>query len=341
VLSKPAAVLLMMLSSVPGGQNAKSQTARVPLGLDEVIPVPEDNPSTAAKIELGQQLFLDKRLSHGRSVACASCHVPERAFTDGRRVAIGVNRRAGRRNTPSVLNRAYGKAFFWDGRSIALEDQPLQAITNRNEMDLTLAEFERRLNELKLRLDRGGTTTYRQQFQQVFGEKPTAQKAAKALATFVRTLLSGNSAFDRFELGDQNALSESAKRGLQIFRGRGNCIACHSGPLISDEDFHNTGVSWGKEPLDLGRYEVTKNDADRGKFKTPTLRNVALTAPYMHDGSLATLEDVVAFYSRGANPNPSVDREIRPLNLSVTEKADLVAFLKSLSQEPPGHSGIR
>ena len=165
----------------------------------------------------------------------------------------------------------------------------------------------------------------------MFGEKPSGQNAAKALAAFVRTLRSGNSAFDRYEHGDQNALSEPAKRGLQIFRGKGNCIACHSGPLLSDEDFHNTGVSWGKEPLDLGRYELTRRDADRGKFKTPTLRNVALTAPYMHDGSLATLQEVVEFYSKGANPNSHLDREIRPIQLAPTGRSDLGEFLRSLT----------
>jgi cytochrome c peroxidase len=293
----------------------------VPLGLDEFIPVPEDNPRTAQKIELGRELFFDERLSRNQTVACATCHDPARALTDGRPVAIGVNQRAGSRNVPTLFNRAYGRAFFWDGRVQALEDQPLQAITNRNEMDLTLGQLVERLNVLTIRSEqtqappsalspvgrsdgeRGipvpgedkGATTYRQRFEEVFGEKPTPQNTAKALATFVRTLLSGNAPFDHFEHGDQTALSPSARRGLQIFRGKGNCIACHSGPLFSDEDFHNTGVSWDKEPLDLGRYEVTKRDADRGRFKTPTLRNVALTAPYMHNGSLATLEDVVAF----------------------------------------------
>ena len=175
------------------------------------------------------------------------------------------------------------------------------------------------------------STTYRERFEKVFGEQPTAQNAAKAIATFVRSLLSGNSAFDRFEHGDQGALLPAAKRGLEIFRGKGNCIACHSGPLLADEHFHNTGVSWGKEPLDLGRFEVTKEEPDRGKFKVPTLRNVALTAPYMHDGSLATLETIVDFYSKGGNPNPYVDREVRPINLAPEEKSDLVEFLRSLT----------
>jgi len=167
----------------------------------------------------------------------------------------------------------------------------------------------------------------------VFAEEPTPQNAAKALATFVRTLLSGNSAFDRFEHGDQTARVDAAKRGLQILRGKGNCIACHSGPLLCDEAFHNTGASWGKEPPDLGRCEVTKREQDRGKFKTPSLRNVALTAPYMHDGSMTSLEEVVDFYSKGMNPNPFVDREIHRLDLTASEKSDLVSFLHCLSDE--------
>ena len=158
--------------------------------------------------------------------------------------------------------------------------------------------------------------------------------AVKAIASYVRSLLSGNSAFDRYEHGDGSALSDEARRGLQIFRGKGNCIACHSGPLLSDEDFHNTGVSSGKEPFDLGRFEVTQNEQDRGKFKVPSLRNVALTAPYMHDGSLATLDDVIKFYSKSGNPNPNLDRVIRPLNLNPQDQADLLAFLKTLSGEP-------
>ena len=338
--------------------SAEPYRFQVPLGLDEFIPIPEINPRTADKIELGRQLFFDKRLSRDGTVACATCHVPERAFTDGKVVAIGVKGGQGKRNVPTILNRAYGQSFFWDGRVKALEDQPLVAITNPKEMDLPLPELEKRLSKLRelqglhglQRLVRSHEVkgaerlhqfqkldglhegeSYRKRFEGAFGEKPTAHNAAKALATFVRTLLSGNSAFDRFEHGNQAALSDAAKRGLQIFRGKGNCIACHSGPLLSDEDFHNTGVSWGKEPLDLGRYEVTKRDADRGRFKTPSLRNVALTAPYMHDGSLATLEEVVEFYTKGANPNANLDREIRPLSLPTEEKADLVSFLMSLT----------
>jgi cytochrome c peroxidase len=302
------ALAALALTPVAFGSDAR---VKVPLGLDEFIPVSEDNPSTPEKVELGRQFFFDKRLSRDGAVACATCHVPERAFTDGKAIAIGVKQRQGRRNAPSLFNRAYGKAFFWDGRAKALEDQPLEAFTNPKEMDLSLHELENRLNRLTVQREQTRTshpavspgrgqpiqktgegtrkTSYRQRFQDVFGENPTAQNAAKAIAAFVRTLLSGDSPFDRYEQGDANALSEAAKRGLQIFRGKGNCIACHSGPLFSDEEYHNTGVSWGKEPLDQGRFEVTKRDSDRGKFKPPSLRNVAWTPPYMTSFGLRPL----------------------------------------------------
>lgn len=295
---------------------------RVPLGLDEYVPVPEDNLLTAEKVELGRQLFLDTRLSRDSTIACASCHKRELAFTDGHKVAIGIRGSKGIRSVPSLVNRAYGKSFFWDGRVTSLEEQALEPIQNPKEMGLTLPELERRLRS---------DQEYEEAFQKVFESSPSAQNIARAIASFARTLLSGNSPFDRFVNGDRNALSESAQRGLQIFRGNGNCIACHSGPLFSDESFHNTGVSWGKQPKDFGRYEVTKKEDDHGKFKTPSLRNVALTAPYMHDGSMATLAEVIEFYNRGGNLNPYLDSEIKPLHLSVSERVHLFDFLQSLT----------
>lgn len=273
-----------MLCGLGIGATHDSELYRLPVppGLDLFVPVPDDNPPTREKAELGRQLFFDKRLSRDGTVACATCHIPEHAFSDGRRVAVGIESRVGRRNVPTLLNRAYGRTLFWDGRAKALEKQPLQAILNPKEMDLTREELETRLNELKELSGLHEGKSYREHFEEVFGTERSAgeaaepvspgesaagatryevgrtsrsaatpENAAKAIASFVRTLLSGNSAFDRFELGDANALSDAAKRGLQILRGKANCIACHSGPLMSDEDFHNTGVSWGKEPLDL------------------------------------------------------------------------------------------
>lgn len=333
LLSSFCAVVFLGLSFT--GRDESPYRLRVPLGLDEYVPIPEDNPLTDEKIELGRKLFFDKRLSRDGTIACASCHVPERAFANETRVAVGIKGLRGIRNVPSIINRAYGKSHFWDGHAKSLEEQALEPIQNPREMDMLLPELERRLRS---------DDRYRQEFEAVFGSPPTAENIAKAIASFVRTLLSANSSFDHFVHGNREALSESARRGLQIFRGKSNCIAYHSGPLFSDEQFHNTGVSWNvgrtgsslyknSLSIDYGRYEVTKEENDRGKFKTPSLRNVALTAPYMHNGSLATLGEVLDFYSKGCTPNVHLDQEIRPINLTASEKSDLIVFLRSLTSE--------
>jgi cytochrome c peroxidase len=280
----------------------------IPLGLDLYMPVPEENPLTVEKIELGRRLFNDRRLSRDGSIACVSCHDPDRAFSDGRAMAVGVFGRAGHRNAPAIVNRGYGRAFFWDGRVPTLEEQVLEPIEDPNEMDLAVAEAASRVSL-------------------------TPEDLSRALASYVRSILSGDSANDRFVNGDRTALSAEQQAGLQIFRGKGNCTACHVGPNFSDERLHNTGVAW--RDLSTGSEQVAGYYADEGAgngtFKTPTLREVARTAPYMHDGSLATLEDVVEFYDGGGRPNPSIDPEIHPLQLSVEEKQALVAFVKSLS----------
>ena len=279
----------------------------IPLGLDLYMPVPEDNPITTERVEQGRELFFDTRLSRDRTIACASCHDPQRAFSDGRPVAIGVFNRVGRRSAPALVNRGYGRAFFWDGRAATLEEQVLQPIQDPNEMDMTLPEVSARVG---LPID----------------------EISRSLASFVRSLLSGDSPFDRFINGDRGALTTEQQAGLQIFRGKANCTACHVGPTFSDERFHNTGVAWRDgRMLDDGRFEVTRLAADRGAFKTPTLREIARTAPYMHDGTLVTLADVVDFYDRGGNPNPRLDPEVRPLRLTDTEKQELTAFLAALN----------
>jgi cytochrome c peroxidase len=280
----------------------------IPLGLDLYLPVPEDNPLTVEKIELGRRLFSDRRLSRDRTIACASCHDPARAFSDRRAKAVGVFGRQGRRNAPALINRGYGRAFFWDARASSLEEQVLKPIEDPNEMDLPIDEAARRVGLAPADLSR-------------------------ALASFVRSILSGDSPYDRFVNGDRTALSGEQQAGLRLFRGRGNCTACHVGPNFSDERTHNTGIAWAPaagEYLDEGRGAITGHLADRGAFKTPTLRAVSRTAPYMHDGSLATLEEVVDYYDRGANANPQLDGEIRPLRLAPAEKRALVAFLTSL-----------
>lgn len=275
----------------------------IPLGLDLYLPVPEDNPLTLEGIELGKRLFLDRRLSRDGSLSCAGCHDPTRAFSDGRPVAIGIHDRKGTRNAPALINRAYGRRFFWDGRAATLEAQVLQPITNPQELDLTLPEAEARVG------------------------LPSAQ-IARALASYVRSILSGDSPYDHYIEGDRDALSPEAVQGLQLFRGKANCIACHFTPTFTDEQLHNTGVAWRDGKL-------TDDGAGQGQFKTPTLREVTRTAPYMHDGSLATLEDVVKFYDAGGRASPSLDPEIRPLRLSPAEKQALVSFLGALSGRSP------
>ena len=278
---------------------ALALAADPPLGLDARMPVPEDNPLTPEKVALGRRLFFDRRLSRDETVSCSSCHDPERAFSDGRVVAEGIQGRKGTRNAPALINRGYGRSFFWDGRAPTLEKQVLEPIFNPKEMDLPLTEMEQRIGL-------------------------TAAEVSRALASYLRTILSGDSPFDRYMKGDLSALSEQQQRGLQIFRGDGNCYACHAGPNLADERFHNTGVAWvGGRLVDEGR--------GRGAFKTPTLREIARTGPYMHDGSLATLEDVIDYYDRGGNINPHLDEDIRPLRLSPEDKRALVAFLRSLS----------
>jgi cytochrome c peroxidase len=281
----------------------------IPLGLDLYIPVPEDNPITTERVARGRELFFDTRLSRDRTIACASCRDPERAFSDGRSVAIGVFNRVGRRSAPALVNRGYGRSLFWDGRAATLEEQVLQPIQDPNEMDMTLPEVSARVGM-------------------------SIEDVSRSLATFVRSLLSGNSPFDRFVNGDRTAVDAAQQAGLQLFRGKAHCTACHVGPTFSDERFHNTGVAWRDGRIDEGRSGVTRRPEDRGAFKTPTLREIARTAPYMHDGSLATLADVVEFYDRGGNPNPGLDSDVRPLRLTDAEKQALAAFLDASNGSP-------
>jgi cytochrome c peroxidase len=296
---------------------------RVPLGLDVYMPIPEENPMTPDTVALGRRLFSDSVLSRDGTRSCASCHNPRRAFTDGRPVAIGVRGQAGTRSAPTLINRGYGREQFWDGRARSLEQQAIDPITNPRELDLSLAEAVDRLAQ---------SPAYRDRFQAAFSRSVNSEDLSRALASYVRTIVAGDSPFDRYVNGDTRALADEAKRGLQLFRGKARCTACHAGPLLTDEAFHNTGVAWRNgEWSDVGRFGVSAREADRGAFKTPTLREIARTAPYMHDGSLATLDDVVEYYDRGGNPNAFLDPALRPLALGADEKRAVVTFLKSLS----------
>ncbi len=292
--------------------------------------VPEDNPLTKEKAELGRILFFDKRLSKNNTIACASCHLKEKGFTDGRRVSTGINGLKGGRSAPASINRVYSKVQFWDGRAATLEDQSIGPFANPIEHGF--ASHDEMVAKMKQ------IPGYRKLFRDVFGGEITIQDVGRAVASFQRTVLSGNSAVDKYDIGgDQNALSDSAKRGLELFRGKARCTRCHSGFNFTDEKFHNLGIGWDDNTVDLGRYMVTNNPEDIGAFKTPTLREIARTAPYMHDGRFKTLEQVVKFYNKGGVKNPHQDNTIIPLELTDEEQQDLVAMLKSLNGQGWGH----
>jgi cytochrome c peroxidase len=306
------------LSAVP---SAASLGPRL-LGLDLYRPAPADNPLTPETIALGRQLFFDRRLSRDGSRSCASCHDPARAFGGRASVARGIGGAVGTRNVPAIVNRAWGTSFFWDGRAATLEDQVRQPILNPAELGMTPAGVE-----ALARSDR-----YRSRFRTVFGAEPTLALVGRALASYVRSIMAGDAPYDRYLAGKADALRADALRGLGLFSGPARCMTCHSGPLLSDEAFHNTGVAWRTGVVtDEGRGGITGRPADRGAFKTPTLREVARTAPYMHDGSLHTLPEVIDFYDRGGHDNPGLDPQIRPLRLTAAEKGDLLAFLASLT----------
>jgi cytochrome c peroxidase len=342
-----AAALLQLgcgISGAPGKQAAAMPVGspiqiNTPLGLP-AEPIPPDNPPTAETVALGRRLFYDTRLSADGSIACASCHDPGRGFTDGQAVAKGIRGQKGSRSAPSLLNAAYYPVEFWDGRASSLEDQAGGPMANPIEMGVPHDVSVR-----KLKAD----PSYGPLFEKAFGRGSiTLDKIEKCLASFERTLVSGDSPFDRYEYGhDPRAMSAAAIRGLAAFRdpARGNCVACHligkDYALLTDGKFHNIGV--GVDPTgeltDLGRYSQTKVETDRAAFKTPTLRNVALTAPYMHDGSEKTLREVVDYYAGGANSNPELDPAIQRIHLTAQDRADLIAFLEALTGGVPPNSG--
>lgn len=302
-----------------------------PLGLPP-LPVPEDNPVTMETVALGKKLYFDPRLSADNTVSCASCHSPEHGFGDGRKTAQGVRQQTGNRNAPTVLNAAYSPRQFWDGRAGSLEEQAAGPIANPIEMDLPHADCVKKVN---------ADPEYQDLFAKAFGAGTiTIAHIQRAIAAFERTVISGDSPFDRyFYGGDKAAMSEAAVRGLAIFldRSKGNCATCHLvGPksaLFTDGLFHNVGAGLNAEGelTDLGRFTQTKNEADKGAFKTPSLRNVAQSGPYMHDGKLKSLREVVDFYAGGGSSTPYLDKEIKPLSLSGKDREDLTEFLQSLT----------
>lgn len=333
----------------------------LPGGLDrEDFILPPDNPMSRDKVELGRTLFFDTRLSVDNTVSCATCHLPQAAFSDNRQVAIGVGLAAGDRNSPTIINRAFSREQFWDGRADSLEEQLKLPLINPKEMAMSSHEL--------LVSKVAGIQGYRNWFKRVFAREVNMDDLARAIAAFERTVLSGNSRYDQFKAGNRQALNEAEKRGLALFEGRARCTQCHVGPNFTDEKYHNLGVDWDGNRVDLGRYKVTGDEQDIGAFKTPTLREVANTAPYMHNGTFATLQEVVTLYDRGGVANPFLDVELRRsnrtleqmleyyekkeaqkeppseeelirLDLTEQEQADLVAFLGTLSGQGWQHIG--
>lgn len=284
--------------------------------------IPADNPQTDAKIRLGRQLYFDRRLSGDHTISCATCHIPATGWAHHAPTDTGIGGQVGGRNSGTIVDAAYMEFQFWDGRAGSLEEQALGPIHNPIEMGETLENVVRKLNAIP---------GYRAQFQQVFGTDVTTDGIAKAIAAYERTIVSGPSPYDRYIMGDKKAMSASAVRGMNIFNGKGHCTTCHGGPAFSDQSFHNLGVGMNKPEPDTGRAKVTGDPSDCGKFKTPGLRNVAMTYPYLHDGSEKSLMDVVGFYDRGGIPNRNLDPLIQPLNLTRQEKEDLVAFMEALT----------
>ncbi|MEQ1793336.1 MAG: cytochrome c peroxidase [Nitrospira sp.] len=289
------------------------------------IPTPAGNLNYTAKIDLGKQLYFDGRLSKNGAISCAFCHNPGTGFADPRQTSIGIGGGVGGRQSPTVYNTAFNHLQFWDGRARSLEEQAIGPIHNPIEMGETHENVVHKLRKVK---------GYQQQFRAVFGADVNLQDLANAIAAYERTVISTNSAFDKYVLGDPNAMGDAAVRGLGLFKGKARCILCHNGANFTDNQFHNLGVPQvGPLKEDLGRYAVTRADKDRGAFKTPTLRSITETAPYMHDGAFNTLEEVVGFLNEGGGANQNLSALIKPLNLTPEEKTDLVAFLNALTGE--------
>jgi len=365
-------VVLLAVAFVPAlaasgsaGPTATAFEFKLPLGIPAdtwSYFVPKDNPMTAEKVELGRQLFFDARLSSDGKISCASCHDPKFAFTDGKSLAEGIGGRHGVRNSPTILNSMFNAGQFWDGRAESLEAQAKMPLINPDEMgNASHQEVVDRLARIP---------QYATQFREVFGGPVTIDSLARAIAAYERTLVAGNSPVDRYQAGDLNALSEAARSGMFLFRGKARCSICHivsvNFPFLTDQNYRNTGVganykgfnqlikraletardetrdgvdklAKGEGASELGRFVVTGNTLDIGAFRTPSLRNVELTAPYFHDGSAVTLADVVKFYVKGGNDNAIRDWQLEPVPLTEDEQRNLVEFLKALTSDEARH----
>ena len=323
--STAALLVLLAGAAAPAGAGnfGGSYPYPVPLGL-QAPDVPDDNPVTDAKVALGKTLFFDARLSRDATVSCATCHDPNKGWTDQAPVSTGIKGQKGSISAPSVLNAAYMEFQFWNGRAKSLEEQAKGPIENPLEMGFTHREAVARLSQI---------AGYAPLFKAAFGdESVNIDRITMAIASFERTVLTGNAPYDRWRAGDKTAMSPAAVAGYQLFndKTRANCAACHDGFNFSDSDFHNTGIGAG-EP---GRAAVTGQSKDQGSFKTPTLRNLKYTGPYMHDGSRKTIGEAIDLYDEGGVPNPNLDSRIKPLKLTEIEEADIAYFLDALNGDP-------
>lgn len=345
--------------------NHEAITPELPQGLaigkDQVF-IPEDNPITRAKVELGRQLYFDRRLSKDGTVSCADCHHPDNGYAKDTQFGVGIEDQTGNRNSPVAYNRILSKAQFWDGRADSLEAQAVGPIANPIEMGNTHEAVVAFLNKNEV---------YSAQFVKIFGRKPNIDDVGRAIATFERVLVTGDSAYDLNEpvvkmsklidaefddieeakeeepemyeryvalkkKAEAKPMSESALRGQKLFFGeKANCTACHVGANFADEKYHNLGVGMTAEEPDKGRHDVTKDPKDIGAFKTPTVRNVTLTAPYMHDGSQKTLREVVEWYAKGGHPNENLSDKVKKFEASEQDILDLVAFMEALTGDLP------
>ena len=296
------------------------------LGLPDTIPGIESTPLAIARLRLGRRLFFDPILSRDRTVSCAACHDPEKGFATNDVRPPGVGGETCDRNSPPIFNRALGTAHFWDGRAATLEQQALMPIEHPHEMALPLDEALARL---------AADAEYAELFKAAGAAAPDRASLGAALAEFVRRLIVGDSPIDRFRAA-KGTLTPQERRGLWLWESKGRCWKCHAGPNFSDEKFHNTGVGVKDGAPEEGRFKVTGDDADRGAFKTPTLRMLTKTAPYMHNGSLATLEEVVRFYARGGNPNSHLDARVEPFEITDDDVAAIVSVLQALSRSGDG-----
>lgn len=340
---KPTSVFRSLLLFVAGFMTACQEPVPPWEAANPILPLPEsplgiearltdlEDPPTPERVRLGRWLFYDKRLSADGTISCATCHRSENAFSEPTPVSTGINGQQGTRKSPSFVNQAWTvyPHFFWDGRAASLEDQALGPVENPIEMGNTLAGMVEELSAID---------AYALYFNEAFGtEEVTAPLVAEAIADYERTRMSGNSPWDRWKIGrDEGAVSELVKQGDELFSGKAGCNKCHLGQNLTDSRFHNLGIGWDAKTqrfADDGRYLVTGEEADRGAFKTPTLRDITKHAPYMHDGSILTLREVVERYNKGGLSNPHLDLKMKPLALTAQETDALVAFMEALDGE--------